>query len=76
VRAGSSRSDPVYQENGVTIRSWPAIHEVDGPVTSALEWSGMKIVIGGDTFLNKWLIKHATGPISRFTNAFRRPTSS
>jgi ribonuclease Z len=51
----------VYQENGVTIRSWPAIHAGDGPVSYALEWKGMKIVIGGDTFPNKWFIEHATG---------------
>jgi ribonuclease Z len=50
----------VYQENGVTIRSWPAIHAGDGPVSYALEWNGMKIVIGGDTFPNKWFIEHAT----------------
>jgi len=49
----------VYQENGVTIRSWPAIHAGDGPVSFALEWKGLKIVIGGDTFPNKWYIKYA-----------------
>ncbi len=50
----------VYQENGVTIRSWPAIHAGDGPISYALEWNGLKIVIGGDTFPNKWYIKYAT----------------
>jgi ribonuclease Z len=49
----------VYQENGVTIRSWPAIHAGDGPVSFALQFAGMKIVIGGDTFPNKWYIKYA-----------------
>ncbi len=49
----------VYEKNGVTIRSWPAIHAGDGPVSFALEWSGMKIVVGGDTFPNKWYIKYA-----------------
>jgi ribonuclease Z len=50
----------VYQENGVTIRSWPAIHIADGPVSYALEWKGYKFVFGGDSFPNKWFIKHAT----------------
>ena len=50
----------VYQENGVTVRSWPAIHIGDGPVSYALEWNGYKFVFGGDTFPNKWFIKHAT----------------
>ena len=50
----------VYQENGVTIRSIPAIHAGDGPVSFILGYAGMKIVIGGDTYPNKWYIKHAT----------------
>lgn len=49
----------VYQENGVMIRSWPAIHAGDGPVSFSLEWNGLKIVFGGDTFPNKWFIKYA-----------------
>jgi len=49
----------VYQENGVTIRSWPAIHAGDGPVSYSLEWKDLKLVIGGDTFPNKWYIKYA-----------------
>jgi ribonuclease Z len=50
----------VYQENGVTIRSIPAIHAGDGPVSFILEYAGLKVVIGGDTFPNKWYIQHAT----------------
>lgn len=49
----------VYEENGVVIRSIPAIHTGDGPVSYILEWSGMKIVIGGDTFPNTWFLKYA-----------------
>jgi len=50
----------VYQENGVTIRSWPAIHALDGSVSFSLEWNGLKYVFGGDTYPNKWYIKYAT----------------
>ena len=49
----------IYQENGVTIRSIPAIHAGDGPVSLILEYAGLKVVIGGDTFPNKWYIEHA-----------------
>ena len=49
----------VYQENGVTIRSIPAIHAGDGPISYILEYGGMKVVIGGDTFPNKWFLKYA-----------------
>jgi ribonuclease Z len=49
----------VYQQSGVTIRAWPAIHAIDGSVSFSLEWKGLKIVFGSDTFPNKWFIKHA-----------------
>jgi len=49
----------VYQENGVTIRAWPAIHAIDGSVSYSLEWNGLKIVFGSDTYPNKWFVKHA-----------------
>jgi ribonuclease Z len=51
----------VYQENGVTIRSFPAIHAIDGSVSYSLEWKGMKIVFGSDTFPNKWFGEYAKG---------------
>ena len=49
----------VYQENGVTIRSYPAIHSLDGPVSFSLEWNGLKFVFGGDTYPNKWYDEYA-----------------
>ena len=30
----------IYEENGVVIRSFPAIHSLDGPVSFSLEWNG------------------------------------
>jgi len=52
-------NEVVYQENGVTIRSWPAIHSLDGSVSFSLEWNGLKYVFGGDTYPNKWYIEFA-----------------
>jgi ribonuclease Z len=49
----------IYEENGVTIRSWPAIHSLDGPVSFSLEWDGLKFVFGSDTYPNKWFVEHA-----------------
>ena len=51
----------VYEENGVVIRSFPAIHAIDGSVSYSLEWNGLKIVFGSDTFPNKWFIENAKG---------------
>ena len=49
----------IYEENGVVIRAFPAIHGVDGAVSFALEWNGLKFVFGSDTFPNKWFVKYA-----------------
>ncbi len=51
----------VYDENGVVIRSWPAIHAGDGPVSYSLEYAGLSVVFGGDTVPNKWFIEYAKG---------------
>jgi ribonuclease Z len=51
----------VYQENGVTIRSFPAIHAIDGSVSYSLEWNGLKVVFGSDTYPNKWFVENAKG---------------
>ncbi len=63
----------VYQENGVTIRSWPAIHTGDGPVSYSLEYKGMKVVIGGDTFPNRWFVTYAKGADLAIHEAFMAP---
>ncbi len=63
----------VYQENEVTIRSIPAIHAGDGPVSFILEYAGLKLVIGGDTFPNKWFIKHAVNADLAIHETFLTP---
>jgi ribonuclease Z len=49
----------IYEDNGVTIRSFPAIHAIDGPVSFSLEWKGLKFVFGSDSYPNKWFVKYA-----------------
>ncbi|MEP2031575.1 MAG: guanitoxin biosynthesis MBL fold metallo-hydrolase GntH [Paracoccaceae bacterium] len=49
----------VYEDNGVTIRSFPAIHSLDGPVSFSLEWRGLKFVFGGDSYPNTWFNEYA-----------------
>ena len=51
----------IYQENGVTIRSIPAIHVTDGATSFILEWNGLKFAFSSDTFPNKWWIEHTKG---------------
>jgi ribonuclease Z len=49
----------IYEDNGVKIRSFPAIHALDGPVSFSLEWKGLKFVFGSDSYPNKWFVKYA-----------------
>jgi ribonuclease Z len=49
----------VYDENDVVIRSFPAVHSIDGSVSYSLEWNGLKFVFGSDTYPNKWFIEYS-----------------
>ena len=49
----------IYQENGVTIRSIPAIHAIDGSVSFIVEWNGLKFFFSSDTYPNKWEMEYA-----------------
>ena len=51
----------IFEENGVTIRSWPAIHSLDGSVSYILEWNGLKLAYSSDTSPNNWWTEHAKG---------------
>ena len=55
----SKVNNVIFDENGVVIRSIPAIHAIDGAVSFVLEWNGLTLVYGGDTFPNKWFVEHA-----------------
>jgi len=49
----------IYEENGVTIRTIPAIHIFDGPVSFILDWNGLRFAYSSDTFPNKWWMEYA-----------------
>ena len=51
----------IYEENGVVVRSIPAVHGLDGAVSFVLEWNGLTFVYGSDTIPNKWYIEYAKG---------------
>ena len=52
-------NNEIFNENGVVIRSIPAVHGLDGAVSFVVEWNGMKFVYGSDTIPNKWYVEHA-----------------
>ncbi len=51
-------NEVIYNENGVTIRTIPAIHAVDGSVSFILEWNGLKFAFSSDTYPNKWWMEY------------------
>jgi ribonuclease Z len=51
-----SKTHVIYEQNGVRIKAWPAIHTIDGSVSYSLEWKGKKFVYSGDTVPNKWFL--------------------
>ena len=65
----------IYEENGVTIRTIPAIHIFDGPVSFILEWNGLKFAYSSDTFPNKWWMEHAVGADLAIHECFVSPQS-
>jgi len=48
----SKVNNVIYDENGVVIRTIPAIH-LEGSVSFILEWNGMKLAFSGDTLANR-----------------------
>jgi ribonuclease Z len=54
-----SKSHVIYEQNGVKISSWPAVHGIDGAISYSLEYAGKKFVYSGDTVPNKWFFAEA-----------------
>jgi ribonuclease Z len=52
-----SKTSIIYEEDGVKIKAWPAIHGIDGSVSFSLEWKDKKFVFSGDTVPNKWFME-------------------
>ena len=67
-------NEVIYDENGVIVRSIPAVHGLDGAVSFILEWNGLSFVYGSDTFPNKWYIEHAKGADVAVHECFLPPT--
>jgi ribonuclease Z len=56
-----SKTAVIYNENGVKVTTFPAIHIRDGSVSFRLDWKGLSFVFGGDSVPNKWFAKEAKG---------------
>ena len=55
-----SQVGEVYNENGVKISSFPALHG-DGSISYRLEWNDLVLIYSGDTAPNQFMIDNARG---------------
>ena len=67
-------NEVIFEENGVVIKSFPAIHAIDGAVSFILEWNDLTFVYGGDTAPNKWYNEYAKGADVAIHESFLDPT--
>ena len=64
----------IYNENGVTIKTIPAIHAIDGSVSFILEWNGLKFSFSSDTYPNKWWMEHTKNSDLAIHECFAPPS--
>ena len=65
----------IYDNNGVTIRTIPAVHIFDGCVSFILEWNGLKFCYSSDTFPNQWWMEHTRNADISIHECFVAPES-
>ncbi len=54
-----SKTAVIYDENGVQVTSFPAVHIRDGTVSYRLDWEGLSFVFSSDTEPNQWYLEEA-----------------
>ena len=64
----------IYQENGVTISTIPAIHAVDGSVSFILTWNDLKFAFSSDTYPNKWWMEYTKDSDLAIHECFANPS--
>ncbi|MGI9379879.1 MAG: guanitoxin biosynthesis MBL fold metallo-hydrolase GntH [Methyloligellaceae bacterium] len=64
----------IYDDGEIVVRSIPAIHAGDGPVSYIIEYAGLKLVFGGDTSPNKWFVEYAKDADFVIHESFASPT--
>lgn len=69
----SKVNNVIYEENGVVIRSIPAIH-LEQSASLILEWNGLKLSYSGDTMPNQWWVEHTQGSDLAIHEAFFPPS--
>jgi ribonuclease Z len=65
--------ETVYERNGVTISSFPAIHGLSGAVGYTVEYAGRRVVFSGDTRPCKHVVTAAEGADLLIHECFQSP---
>lgn len=67
------RPDTIYDRNGVTISSFPAIHGLSGAVGYTIAYAGRKVVFSGDTRPCRHVVEAAQGADLLIHECFQSP---
>jgi ribonuclease Z len=67
------RPATVYERNGVTISSFPAIHGLSGAVGYAVAFGGLRVVFSGDTRPCRYVVEAAQGADLLIHECFQSP---
>ena len=67
------RPDTIYDRNGVTVSSFPAIHGLSGAVGYTITYSGRKVVFSGDTRPCRHVVEAAQGADLLIHECFQSP---
>jgi ribonuclease Z len=67
------RPDTIYERNGVSIASFPAIHGLSGAVGYAITYAGRKVVFSGDTRPCRHVVEAAAGADLLIHECFQSP---
>ncbi len=54
-----SKTQVIYEENDVTVTSFPAVHGIDGAVSYRLDWNDLSFAFSGDTKPNKFFVENS-----------------
>jgi ribonuclease Z len=68
----SKVNNVIYNENGATIKTIPAIH-FEQSASFILEWNGLKVAFVGDSLPNKWWVENTQGMDLSIFEAFFPP---
>jgi ribonuclease Z len=67
------RPETIYERNGVTIASFPAIHGLNGAVGYSISYAGRKVVFSGDTRPCRHVVDAARGADLLIHECFQSP---